>query len=123
VVWFRVLLGRERNADPRWILPLVCRRGGVGREQIGKIEVLPRETRFEVARAAAGAFAEAALRPDPRMPEARIEPLPAPHRPAAARAHASAGQGHRAPGAHRTAGRGPGEHPRAHPHPRARPKR
>jgi ATP-dependent RNA helicase DeaD len=80
VVWFRVLLGRERNADPRWILPLLCRRGGVGREQIGKIEVLPRETRFEVARAAAGAFAAAALRPDPRMPEARIEPLAAPHR-------------------------------------------
>jgi ATP-dependent RNA helicase DeaD len=83
VVWFRVLLGRERNADPRWILPLLCRRGGVGREQIGKIEVLPRETRFEIARSAAGAFAAAALRPDPRMPEARIEPLAAPHRPAA----------------------------------------
>jgi ATP-dependent RNA helicase DeaD len=80
VVWFRLLLGRERNADPRWILPLLCRRGGVGREQIGKIEVLPGETRFEVARSAAGAFAAATLRPDPRMPDARIEPLRVPHR-------------------------------------------
>jgi ATP-dependent RNA helicase DeaD len=83
VVWFRILLGRERNADPKWILPLLCRRGGVTRDQIGKIQVLPRETRFEVARVAAGAFAKAAGRPDPRMPEARIEPVrdrPTPHR-------------------------------------------
>jgi ATP-dependent RNA helicase DeaD len=75
VVWFRILIGRERKADPKWILPLLCRRGGVTRDQIGKIEVLPRETRFEVARAAAGPFVRAATRPDPRMPEARIEPL------------------------------------------------
>jgi ATP-dependent RNA helicase DeaD len=84
VVWFRILLGRERKADPKWILPLLCRRGGVTRDQIGKIQVLPRETRFEVARAAAGAFARAARRPDPRMPEARIEPFrepPASHAP------------------------------------------
>jgi ATP-dependent RNA helicase DeaD len=97
VVWFRILLGRERNADPRWILPLLCRRGGVTRDRIGKIQVLPRETRFEVDRAAAGAFAAAAGRPDPRMPEARIEPLAAvPH-----------GAAHRAP-AHRP-GRGQGQ--------------
>jgi hypothetical protein len=37
--------------------------------------VLPRETRFEVARDASAAFAKAAGRPDPRMPEARIEPV------------------------------------------------
>jgi ATP-dependent RNA helicase DeaD len=103
VVWFRILIGRERNADPKWILPLLCRRGAVTRDQIGKIQVLPRETRFEVARAAAGTFTAAAARPDPRMPEARIEPLPgAPHgahRPAPA---------HR--GAHRTAHGGRGGH-------------
>jgi ATP-dependent RNA helicase DeaD len=73
VVPFRVLIGRERKADPKWILPLLCRRGGVTRDVIGKIEVLPRETRFEVAREAAAAFARATARPDPRMPEARIE--------------------------------------------------
>jgi ATP-dependent RNA helicase DeaD len=75
VTWFRVLIGRERKADPKWLLPLICRRGGVTRGEIGKIEVLPRETRFEVARHAADAFARAACRPDPRMPDARIEPL------------------------------------------------
>jgi ATP-dependent RNA helicase DeaD len=87
-VWFRILVGRERKADPKWILPLLCRRGGVSRDEIGKIEVLPRETRFEIARPAAVRFEEAARRPDPRMPGARIEPLGpgahggrAPHRP------------------------------------------
>jgi ATP-dependent RNA helicase DeaD len=123
VVWFRLLLGRERNADPRWILPLLCRRGAVTRDQIGKIQVLPRETRFEVARAAAGAFTAAAARPDPRMPEARIEPLPlpspasrggggpgtsaaAPHGPArpAPRPHAPRGGGAHPPRRHRPRG-------------------
>jgi ATP-dependent RNA helicase DeaD len=75
VVWFRLLLGRQRKADPKWILPLLCKRGGVTRDHIGKIEVLPGETRFEVARVAASAFTKAACRPDPRMPDARIEPL------------------------------------------------
>ena len=80
-VWFRIFIGRERNADPKWILPLLCRRGGVTRDAIGKIVILPRETRFEVARAEAEAFTRAARKVDPRAPDLRIEPLrPAPHR-------------------------------------------
>jgi ATP-dependent RNA helicase DeaD len=75
VVWFRLLLGRQRKADPRWILPLICKRGGVTRDEIGKIQVLPGETRFEVARAAAARFSKAARQPDPRMPDAKIEPM------------------------------------------------
>jgi ATP-dependent RNA helicase DeaD len=74
-VWFRIGLGREKNADPKWILPLICRRGDVTREQIGKIVVMPRETRFEIAADASAAFARAARRPDPRMPAVRIEPV------------------------------------------------
>jgi ATP-dependent RNA helicase DeaD len=76
VVWFRLRLGRERQADPRWILPLLCRRGDITRNEIGKILVLASETRFEVAQEAAARFAAASRRPDPRMPDARIEPLP-----------------------------------------------
>jgi ATP-dependent RNA helicase DeaD len=104
VVWFRIFIGRERSADPKWILPLICRRGAVTRDQIGKIQVLPRETRFEVARAAAGAFTAAASRPDPRMPDARIEPLPhAPH------------SAHRPPPAPRSAHKPVAGGPRPHP--------
>ncbi|HEY3354492.1 MAG TPA: DEAD/DEAH box helicase [Polyangia bacterium] len=76
VVWFRVALGRDRGRkpDPKWLLPLLCRRGGVTRAAIGKIIVQPGEARFEVAREAADRFAKAAARRDPRSPETRIEP-------------------------------------------------
>ena len=72
-IWFRIGIGREKNADPKWLLPLVCRRGDVTRGEIGKILIFPRETRFEVAADAAAAFEAQARRPDPRMPGVRIE--------------------------------------------------
>jgi len=72
--WFRLTIGREKKADPRWLLPLLCRRGEVTRDEIGKIVVLANETRFEIAKAAAARFAKAARRPDSRMPGAHIEP-------------------------------------------------
>jgi len=74
-VWFRLSLGRDRKADPRWILPLLCRRGEVTRDEIGKIVVLPHETRFQIAGTAASRFAKAARRPDRDNPGARIEPF------------------------------------------------
>jgi ATP-dependent RNA helicase DeaD len=75
-VWFRIGIGREKKADARWILPLLCRRGGVTREAIGKIVVMPRETRFQVAREEADRFARAARSPDPKMPAVRVERVP-----------------------------------------------
>ena len=78
-VWFRIGVGREKNADPRWILPLLCRRGGVTRDAIGKIVVMPRETRFQVAREEAERFARAARGTDPKMPAVRVERLAGPH--------------------------------------------
>jgi ATP-dependent RNA helicase DeaD len=73
VVWFRIGLGREKKADPKWLLPLLCRRGGVTRDEIGKIIVGAGETRFEVAKGAAARFGAAARKPDPRAPGVRIE--------------------------------------------------
>jgi ATP-dependent RNA helicase DeaD len=72
--WFRISIGREKKADPKWILPLLCRRGGVTRDEIGKIVILATETRFEVAKGAAARFAAASRVPDPRAPGVRIEP-------------------------------------------------
>ncbi|MDO9707439.1 DEAD/DEAH box helicase [Paracraurococcus lichenis] len=63
-VWFRMNLGRANgNADPRWVLPFLCRRGHVTRQEIGRIRVMDRETQFEVAPWAAQRFAAAAQRP------------------------------------------------------------
>ncbi|WP_160000433.1 DEAD/DEAH box helicase [Roseomonas sp. 18066] len=75
-VWFRMNVGRDGNADPRWVLPFLCRRGGVQRNDIGRIRIQGRETQFEVAAAAAGQFATAARRPDGEDPHIRIEALP-----------------------------------------------
>ena len=61
-VWFRMDIGRRQNADPRWLLPLICRRGHITRNEIGAIRIGPAETFFQVPRAIAGKFADALAR-------------------------------------------------------------
>lgn len=60
MVWFRVDIGRERKADPRWLLPLLCRAGEVTKSEIGAIKIFDRDTRFQVAAECADKFAERA---------------------------------------------------------------
>jgi ATP-dependent RNA helicase DeaD len=74
-VWFRMNVGRMRNADPRWLIPLICRRGHVTKREIGAIRIFDRDTKFEIARHAAHRFAAAARRPDEQDGSVRIEPL------------------------------------------------
>jgi ATP-dependent RNA helicase DeaD len=79
-VVFRVNIGANDNADPRWLLPLICRRGGVTRREVGAIRIAPRETLFEIAGNAAGEFATAAAEIDPRARHVVIERADAPPR-------------------------------------------
>lgn len=58
-VWFKMDIGHRQNADPRWILPLICRRGHITRSEIGAIRVGQRETHFQVPNAVAEKFATA----------------------------------------------------------------
>ena len=109
--WFRISIGREKKADPKWILPLLCRRGGVTRDEIGKIVILAAETRFEVARTSAARFAAAARVPDPRAPGVRIEPARPPGEVLASRPVAGAAPPTR-PAPRRPAGPRPGAHKR-----------
>lgn len=60
MTWFRINIGRERNADPRWLLPLLCRAGGVTKAEIGAIRIFDRDTRFQIVSDAADRFSEAA---------------------------------------------------------------
>src|SRR5690606_26405119 len=62
VVWFRMDVGRRQNADPRWVLPLLCRRGHITRNEVGAIRIGPNETHFQVPRAIADRFAAALAR-------------------------------------------------------------
>jgi ATP-dependent RNA helicase DeaD len=61
-VWFRMDIGRRHNADPRWLLPLLCRRGHITKNEIGAIRIAAGETMVEIPRAAAGRFAAAVKR-------------------------------------------------------------
>ncbi|ALJ11652.1 DEAD/DEAH box helicase [Sphingopyxis macrogoltabida] len=61
-VWFRLNIGRHQNADPRWILPLLCRRGHVSKNEIGAIRIGPKETMFNIPRGIADRFMEAVQR-------------------------------------------------------------
>jgi len=61
-IWFRMDIGRRHNADPRWILPLLCRRGHITKNEIGAIRIAAGETMFEVPRATAAKFAAALKR-------------------------------------------------------------
>ena len=46
--WFRINIGRDKNADPKWLLPLICRLGHVTKRDIGAIKIFERETKFEI---------------------------------------------------------------------------
>ncbi len=61
-IWFRMNVGRNQNADPRWLLPLLCRRGHITKNEIGAIRIAANETMFEVPRAAAQRFSSALAR-------------------------------------------------------------
>jgi ATP-dependent RNA helicase DeaD len=71
-VLFRMNIGRSRNADPRWIIPIICRRGSVTKAEIGAIRIMDEETQFEIAAAVAEHFASRLRRPDSKDPEIRI---------------------------------------------------
>jgi len=58
-VWFKMDIGRRQNADPRWVMPLICRRGHITRNEIGAIRIGQQETYFQVPRAIAAKFTEA----------------------------------------------------------------
>ena len=59
MVWFRCDVGRRKKADPKWLLPAICRVGGVTKRDIGAIRIFDHETRFEIGADVADAFAAA----------------------------------------------------------------
>jgi ATP-dependent RNA helicase DeaD len=49
--WVSLSVGRDRNAEARWLLPLLCRTGGLDKSAIGAIRVQDTETFVEIAEA------------------------------------------------------------------------
>jgi len=48
-VWFSLSIGREQSAEPRWILPMLCRWGHVSKGDVGAIKIQQTETHVELA--------------------------------------------------------------------------
>jgi len=59
MAWFTMNIGRQNKADPKWLVPLICRLGGVKKRDIGAIKIADTETRFEIREAIALAFTAA----------------------------------------------------------------
>jgi ATP-dependent RNA helicase DeaD len=74
-VWFRASIGRRKNAEARWLLPMICRRGGIDKHDIGAIRIYESITEFEISAQAAEQFAIQIKRPD-KEEHIGIEALP-----------------------------------------------
>ncbi|MBT9558847.1 MAG: DEAD/DEAH box helicase [Myxococcales bacterium] len=72
--WFRVNVGRQNGADPKWLIPMICQRGNVEKRDIGEIRIKYKETWFEISPEAIQRFTRAATRPDPSRPGLKIAP-------------------------------------------------
>lgn len=57
-VWINVSVGRKSGADPRWLLPMLCKSGGLDRTQVGAIRIEESHTRVELSAESAGPFLE-----------------------------------------------------------------
>ncbi len=69
---FQVSWGSRRGADARRLLALVCRRGRLGREDVGAIRINRDSAIVEVAAPLAERFEGAVQRKDPRDPHVRF---------------------------------------------------
>lgn len=58
-VWFSLSAGRRQNAEPRWIIPMLCRVGKITKNEIGAIKMQQDETFIQIAAGAADAFLDA----------------------------------------------------------------
>ncbi len=74
--WFRMPIGRKHNADPKWMIPLICKAGNVTKQEIGAIKIFDRETKFEIASHVADAFQASTA--NMKETEPKIEPTSAP---------------------------------------------
>ncbi|TRD23314.1 DEAD/DEAH box helicase [Palleronia caenipelagi] len=55
-VWFALSVGRNDRAEPRWLLPLLCRAGNLDKDAIGAIRIQQSESFVELTAASADGF-------------------------------------------------------------------
>src|SRR5690606_14194262 len=55
-VWFSLSVGRKQNAEPRWLIPMLCRTANLTKREIGAIRMQPEETFVQISADSADAF-------------------------------------------------------------------
>ena len=72
--WFALSVGRRQNAEPRWLIPMLCNNSALNRRDIGAIRMRPNETDVEIDATRADAFI-ASLGPDMTVEKTRVRAL------------------------------------------------
>ncbi|MDA1058670.1 MAG: DEAD/DEAH box helicase [Proteobacteria bacterium] len=57
-VWFALSIGHQQNAEPRWLLPMLCRFGNITKRDIGAIKINQTDTYVELASGCVDRFLE-----------------------------------------------------------------
>ncbi|MDX9861997.1 MAG: DEAD/DEAH box helicase [Rhodospirillales bacterium] len=57
--WFSLSVGRKDSAEPRWLLPMLCRAGHITKNEVGAIRVYQNETHVEIAPGCVDRFLDA----------------------------------------------------------------
>ena len=74
-VWVSLSVGRKQNAEPRWLIPMLCRNGNLTKRDIGAIKMQPEETFVEFSQEGAERFLSA-IGPDKTLERGiRVKPL------------------------------------------------
>ncbi|WP_431322273.1 DEAD/DEAH box helicase [Rhizobium sp. YTU87027] len=74
-VWFSISVGRKQNAEPRWLIPMLCRNGNLTKREIGAIKMQPDETYVEISADSADTFLQS-IGPNKTMERGiRVTPL------------------------------------------------
>jgi len=70
-VWFSISIGRNDEAEPRTILPMICRMGDLTKDDVGAIRVQPSHTFVEILATSADKFTTA-LGPDMKVEDGAV---------------------------------------------------
>ena len=65
-VWFSLSIGRKQSAEPRWLIPMLCKAGKITKRDIGAIILNQNNTNVELKPASVESFLEA-IGPDMRI--------------------------------------------------------
>jgi len=76
--WFSLSVGRKHNAEPRWLIPLLCTSGELSKRHIGNIAIQQNETYIELDPKSVPGFL-AAIGPEHMLENSiRVKPLERP---------------------------------------------